>query len=71
MVDNKEIGKVDVQYTIDSKIQDFLTNVEMIGFIVVKNSPSHCNQFVKKKDRHLNNLQQKKNKMFKLSIKSL
>lgn len=56
MVDNKEIEEVHVQYTIDPKIQDFLTNVEIIGSFTVKNSPSDCKQFVRKKDRQAQQL---------------
>ncbi|XP_052065634.1 uncharacterized protein LOC127705371 [Mytilus californianus] len=51
MVVNKKIERVDLEYTIDASIQDFLINVMTFGSITIKKSPTNCNDLVSKKNR--------------------
>lgn len=48
---NEKIEKVDLEYTIDAQIQDFLINVKTFGSFKIRNSPNDCIEFVRKKDR--------------------
>ncbi|CAC5378004.1 unnamed protein product [Mytilus coruscus] len=71
MVVNKKIQRVDLEYTIDAKIHDFLINVKTFGSITIKNSPTTCNDLVRKKNRQAQILATEKENVhnIKLSFK--
>ncbi|VDI66654.1 Hypothetical predicted protein [Mytilus galloprovincialis] len=51
MITNKNLENVDMQLTIDDKIQDFLKSVEKFGSIIIRESPSICTNISSKKTR--------------------
>ncbi|VDI39821.1 Hypothetical predicted protein [Mytilus galloprovincialis] len=51
MITNKSLENVDMQLTIDDKIQDFLKSVGKFGSIIIRESPSICTNMSSKKTR--------------------
>ncbi|CAG2205880.1 unnamed protein product [Mytilus edulis] len=51
MIANKSLKNVDMQLTIDDKIQDLLTSVKKFGSIMIKESPSAYTNIISRKTR--------------------
>ncbi|CAC5399688.1 unnamed protein product [Mytilus coruscus] len=51
LIENKSLENVDMQLTIDDKIQDFLKLMEKFGSIIIRESPSICTNISSKKTR--------------------
>ncbi|XP_071121919.1 uncharacterized protein [Mytilus edulis] len=51
MITNKSLENVDMQLTIDDKIQDFLKSAGKFGSIIIRESPSICTNISSKKTR--------------------
>ncbi|CAC5389888.1 unnamed protein product [Mytilus coruscus] len=68
MIVNKKIERVDLEYTTDAKIQDFLINVKTFGSITIKNSPTTCNDLVRKKNRQAQILATEKENVHNINL---